>query len=281
MIGVADRDVAAQTLTSRASTVNYSYVYGAGADSHSDNAQIEDATLLAGDAETAHHAGFTSGVLPNGTPYSAGVTVQLDHSYTITGPLTAFTSIHAEGVSDVSSATSGGGVATMQSSNPGNRLLFHFETTTPMHYRLSGEVALPAASFFSYVTLQRFDGFTWAYVVTTAFSPNAVTPFDFSATLQPGQYRLDSNLTLGVNASAAQHGSYHYTLSIFKPGDMNCDGALNGLDVMPFVTALLNPAAYAATWPACDVNNADVNLSGAVNVDDVAPFVQCVVHSGC
>lgn len=281
MTAVAGRDAAAQTLTSRASTVNYNYVYGAGGDTHSDNVQILDGALLATDAETAHYDGSTSGVLPGGTPYSAGVDVQLDHNYTITGPLNAFSSIHAEGVTDVSSAISGGGVATMQSTNPGNRLLFHFETTTPMHYRLSGEVALPAASFFSYVTLQRFDGFTWAYVATTAFSPNAVTPFDFSATLQPGQYRLDANLALGVNASASQHGTYQYTLSIFKPGDMNCDGVVNGLDVMPFVTALLNPAAYATTWPACEVNNADVNQDTAVNVSDVAAFVQCVRNGGC
>lgn len=57
------------------------------------------------------------------------------------------------------------------------------------------------------------------------------------------------------------------------PGDMNCDGVVSVGDIAGFVLALTDPAAYAATYPACDINNADVNGDGAVSVGDIGPFV--------
>jgi len=271
----------AQSLTARQSTLSFGYVYGAGGDTHTYNGTVTDNALLATDSETAHFDGSTGGTLPGGTPYTAGSFYQIDQEYSLAGPLSAVQSIHATASTQVVTATTGAGVAATYASNPGNQIVFNFVTTAPLHYRLSGSINLPAASFFSYVTLQHFNGFNWEYVFTTAFSPTAVTPFDSSGMLPAGEYRIDTTITLNAQGNENWIGTYDYTLSFFKPGDMNCDGAVNGLDVMPFVTALLNPAAYATTWPTCDVSNADVNLSGAVNVDDVAPFVQCVVNGGC
>ncbi len=57
-------------------------------------------------------------------------------------------------------------------------------------------------------------------------------------------------------------------------GDLNCDGAINAFDIDPFALALVDPAAYAAAWPACDVLLADVNGDGVVNVFDIDPFVE-------
>ncbi|MGE0481465.1 MAG: hypothetical protein AB7Q17_13435 [Phycisphaerae bacterium] len=57
------------------------------------------------------------------------------------------------------------------------------------------------------------------------------------------------------------------------PGDMNCDGVVNNFDIDPFVLALTDPAAYAAAFPDCDINNADVNDDGDVNNFDIDPFV--------
>ncbi|TWT45078.1 hypothetical protein RAS1_14990 [Phycisphaerae bacterium RAS1] len=56
-------------------------------------------------------------------------------------------------------------------------------------------------------------------------------------------------------------------------GDMDCDGAVNVLDINPFIQALVNPAAYAAAHPLCDLGNGDINRDGNVDVLDINPFV--------
>jgi hypothetical protein len=56
-------------------------------------------------------------------------------------------------------------------------------------------------------------------------------------------------------------------------GDLNCDGAINGYDIDPFVLALTSPDAYAAAFPTCDYLLADINGDGAVNGYDIDPFV--------
>ena len=56
-------------------------------------------------------------------------------------------------------------------------------------------------------------------------------------------------------------------------GDMNCDGQYSNFDVDAFNLAIMDPAAYAAEYPDCDVNLADVNNDGEVNLFDIDPFV--------
>jgi hypothetical protein len=56
-------------------------------------------------------------------------------------------------------------------------------------------------------------------------------------------------------------------------GDMNCDLAINGYDIDPFVLALTDPAGYAAEYPECYGLNADCNSDGLVNGYDIDPFV--------
>lgn len=58
------------------------------------------------------------------------------------------------------------------------------------------------------------------------------------------------------------------------PGDMNCDGVVDFDDVTPFVQALLDPAAYAASFPACDIGNADMNGDTFENGDDLQLFLE-------
>jgi WD40 repeat protein len=67
-------------------------------------------------------------------------------------------------------------------------------------------------------------------------------------------------------------------LSIDNPtagpkGDMNCDDAVDFFDIDPFVMALFDPAAYAATQPGCDVSNADLDENNQVNFFDIDPFL--------
>lgn len=57
------------------------------------------------------------------------------------------------------------------------------------------------------------------------------------------------------------------------PGDMNCDGVINSLDINPFTLALLDPAGYAAAFPDCRISNADVNGDGSTDIIDINPFL--------
>lgn len=66
--------------------------------------------------------------------------------------------------------------------------------------------------------------------------------------------------------------------SFKKLGDMNCDGAVNGLDVQGFTLAVMNPAGYAAAYPTCSASNGDYNNDSAVTVSDVASFVQALLN---
>ncbi|MGE0480060.1 MAG: hypothetical protein AB7Q17_06265 [Phycisphaerae bacterium] len=60
------------------------------------------------------------------------------------------------------------------------------------------------------------------------------------------------------------------------PGDMNCDGVVNNFDIDPFVLALTDAAAYEATFPNCDINNADASGDGLINNFDIDPFVALI-----
>jgi formylglycine-generating enzyme required for sulfatase activity len=88
-------------------------------------------------------------------------------------------------------------------------------------------------------------------------------------------------------------GAYEYQ---FRPGDLNCDGAVDVFDIDPFVLALTSAideppfAGYLAAYPDCDPRLADVNGDGLVNVFDIDPFVQlltggplgaCCMGDGC
>ena len=66
---------------------------------------------------------------------------------------------------------------------------------------------------------------------------------------------------------------------LFEMGDMNCDGALNLLDVGPFVLALGDPEAYADAFPGCDIGLGDTNGDGLVNLLDVQQFIELISGS--
>ncbi len=68
---------------------------------------------------------------------------------------------------------------------------------------------------------------------------------------------------------------------VFQKGDVNCDGARNVLDVAPFVEALIDPAAYAGSFPDCGLLSADMNGDGRVNGLDIAGFTNCLLAGEC
>jgi hypothetical protein len=68
-----------------------------------------------------------------------------------------------------------------------------------------------------------------------------------------------------------------WAVSLPRPGDMDCDGLVNTFDIDPFVLALVNPAAYVAQYPDCNILNGDCDGDGLVNVFDIDPFVQLLI----
>jgi hypothetical protein len=84
-----------------------------------------------------------------------------------------------------------------------------------------------------------------------------------------GQRRVwdgDGNGSWIVDMGADEFGSFAY-------GDTNCDGQVNFGDINPFVLALVDPGAYAAMFPNCNILNGDINADGAVDFRDINPFV--------
>jgi cytochrome c peroxidase len=61
-------------------------------------------------------------------------------------------------------------------------------------------------------------------------------------------------------------------------GDMNCDGATNGLDIQPFVQAILSPAAFAVDHPGCNAARGDINGDNQVNTTDISLFITLALN---
>jgi hypothetical protein len=61
------------------------------------------------------------------------------------------------------------------------------------------------------------------------------------------------------------------------PGDMNCDGRVDGADVGAFVLAVLNPSQYGGQYASCDILAGDLDLSGAVASADIPLFAQLLL----
>lgn len=93
--------------------------------------------------------------------------------------------------------------------------------------------------------------------------------------------RLHSGIVPGQNPAmgAAFNGVQIRKLPPKSPGDMDCNGRVNGADLQEFVDALLTPSAYYSSQPACRIDNADLNDDGQMTTADVEPFVEALVSS--
>jgi hypothetical protein len=86
--------------------------------------------------------------------------------------------------------------------------------------------------------------------------------------------------TMGTTDSAWQYCGWNIDdvqiigTPLLSPGDMNCDGVVDGFDIQPFVLALTDPDAYESLYPDCNVLNGDINGDGAVDGFDIQPFVE-------
>ncbi len=90
-------------------------------------------------------------------------------------------------------------------------------------------------------------------------------------------YRVRCHVTNGCG----NEDSNPANLTIVTTGDMNCDCTINGLDVAPFVLALLNSSAYEVAHPDCEILHGDVNGDLAVNQLDIQSFANCTLAGAC
>ncbi len=62
------------------------------------------------------------------------------------------------------------------------------------------------------------------------------------------------------------------------PGDLNCDGVVDFLDINAFVLAISDPVGYATAYPGCNIMNGDCNGDGVVDFNDINDFVALLTH---
>jgi hypothetical protein len=134
------------------------------------------------------------------------------------------------------------------------------------------------------------DGATWTTIWSNATQITDASwklqQFDISAYAdhQPAVYlrwnmgSTDASYTFcGWNIDDIE--IWGVTPSITLLGDTNCDGAVNGLDVGPFVLALTDPAAYTAAHPDCNIASGDFDGSSSVDTPDIQLFVDLLLAS--
>lgn len=217
----------AQNLTERSSHLNFVAVYGGGGDAFNPSDLSTDSNLVASDAEALAFADARSGFIlgdPN-RPWSASVSVDMVHGYSILGPLDNFTSITASGRTSVTAASSGEGLADMIAANPGNELRFNFTLDALTQVRLSGlvDVNPDGQNLSAFVRLQRWDSVTWQNVFNSSFLPGQEGAFDNQYNLIAGDYRIIGAASGNAfhNVRPFQTNTWNYELTVVpEPGTM-------------------------------------------------------------
>lgn len=270
-----------QVITGRSTGLSYNYVFGGGGDSNVGGDSVFESTIDPSDSDHLEFSGCTSGALPNGEEYTACAASELDYAFSITGSPSDFRTLNASATNHVTATSTGAGVSVMYASNPGTEVTMSFTVPAPARYQLSGSIMHPDPSAFSYVALQRFDGFTWQIVFTTIFMPGGSGTFDRTDAMPAGDYRIQGILGLRAFGNEDVIANFDYSLIITRPGDMNCDLLVDGDDIHGFVQAVLQPDGYLADFPDCNIRNADINADRQVDTSDVGPFIQCMLNGGC
>ena len=76
-----------------------------------------------------------------------------------------------------------------------------------------------------------------------------------------------------IDAVIADYGCRCATCDGVTYADTNCDGRRNYGDIDAFITALLDPEAYADRYPNCSYLSGDINGDGTVDNADIDPFI--------
>ena len=119
-------------------------------------------------------------------------------------------------------------------------------------------------NYFGYVS------FGEEHIGTDLLSDMGVSNGNFTPPLGAGEY------TFWLDEGGTWE-DYELTFKFGLPGDMNCDGLLNALDIDAFVIALNSTppdfTEYYDDYPNCEAILADINADGSINSLDIDPFV--------
>ncbi len=102
-----------------------------------------------------------------------------------------------------------------------------------------------------------------------ALGSPAINSGDPAFTPEPGGTDIDGQKRVWngrVDMGSDEFGSFAF-------GDLNCDGAIDALDIEPFLVALFEPGEYPGRFPTCDIELGDINADGAVNALDIEGFL--------
>ncbi|HPF40154.1 MAG TPA: alpha/beta hydrolase [Phycisphaerae bacterium] len=104
---------------------------------------------------------------------------------------------------------------------------------------------------------------------------DALSPLGVDVTLRP--VPGFGHGALGTETDAAAREFLVRRLLPREPGDMNCDGAVDGADVFIFTKLLTNPAGHAIALPACNAANGDFTGDFDVDGADIYGFVETLL----
>lgn len=89
------------------------------------------------------------------------------------------------------------------------------------------------------------------------------------------EYTCSSRLDMAITNWDNTIGNYVYYHQYAAPGDANCDGRLDEADLPFFVLLLVDPPAYEAELPDCNVvATCDLNGDSLLDGRDIQPFVE-------
>jgi pectate lyase len=118
-----------------------------------------------------------------------------------------------------------------------------------------------------------------AYTVSVDAATNALL-VTFASPVPNGSYAATLPRYAVVDAAGNPLAADATAAFTFVRGDMNRDGAVNNLDIAPFVQGLTNAAGFRSQFGYAPTLLGDVNNDGAFNNLDIAPLVALLTGTG-
>ncbi|MCA9257023.1 MAG: PKD domain-containing protein, partial [Phycisphaerales bacterium] len=105
---------------------------------------------------------------------------------------------------------------------------------------------------------------------------------DFDAASGEWTFDASGTTTVTLRVSDGDGGEAIASIQVdvidVLPGDANCDGGVDGLDIDAFTLALLDVDAYAVGFSDCPIENSDFDSDGAVTYADIAGFAVLLLN---
>lgn len=224
----------AQSITSRSTFMEYDAFYGGGPDTWDPYESITKSDVVLTDSSVLQFADTRAGSFP--IEWTAGVSVDMTQSHTITGSLAAFETISASMQNTNTTFATGIGVAGI----PGvSEQVIGFAISQPTNYRFEGSILFNNGGNIrrSIVELQYEFTFGWANIFSTAgpdLGPDA--SFSYDGLLEPGNYRIRNFAEL--------QRDYNFTFVA------NNEYTLTNLDAVPEPASMLGLGAGLAALAA-------------------------------